>query len=247
MCGRSIFPLGRRFNTICLPCANKWNQRPMPVQTVNQLGNCCAQPHIGGQSAESPMKRSAMPAAVLTRGQRHRRRRGVHRPALFDYRLPLGQLLHSLPPIAAEFGDQRDHSGIDAGHQPIGFLPLVVPAQQTRWRRRANRPWPRPADRGGVRGRHAAGPTALGAPRRARCGGRFRARWRRPKKRKLWRRTPFRSRRTNPKAVQNRYNLIHATVRRCDGAGDPGNTAPSDRCRRCCDHAQRGSVLSIAA
>ena len=30
----------------------------------------------------------------------------------------------------AQFGDQRDHAGVDAGHQPIGFLALVAACQQ---------------------------------------------------------------------------------------------------------------------
>jgi hypothetical protein len=54
--------------------------------------------------------------------------RGVDHLALLHHRLPLGQLLGSLPLLAAELGDQRDHAGVDAGHQPIG-LALVVAAQ----------------------------------------------------------------------------------------------------------------------
>jgi hypothetical protein len=30
----------------------------------------------------------------------------------------------------AQLGDQRDHAGVDAGHQPVGFLPLGVAHQQ---------------------------------------------------------------------------------------------------------------------
>jgi hypothetical protein len=32
--------------------------------------------------------------------------------------------------VAAEFGDERDHAGVDADHQPIGPLALVVAHQQ---------------------------------------------------------------------------------------------------------------------
>ena len=38
--------------------------------------------------------------------------------------------LSSLPLMAAQFGDQRDHAGVDACHQPVGFLALEVAAQQ---------------------------------------------------------------------------------------------------------------------
>jgi hypothetical protein len=31
--------------------------------------------------------------------------------------------------VAAEFGDQRDHAGVEADHQAVGFLALVVPAE----------------------------------------------------------------------------------------------------------------------
>jgi hypothetical protein len=34
-----------------------------------------------------------------------------------------GPIPRRLPPVAAEFGDQRDHAGGDAGHQPIGSFP----------------------------------------------------------------------------------------------------------------------------
>jgi len=44
--------------------------------------------------------------------------------------LPLLQLLGGLALVAAEFGDQRDHPGVDAGHQPVGFLALVAAYQQ---------------------------------------------------------------------------------------------------------------------
>ena len=31
--------------------------------------------------------------------------------------------------MAAQVGDQRDHAGVDAGHQLVGFLALVVARQ----------------------------------------------------------------------------------------------------------------------
>jgi hypothetical protein len=34
------------------------------------------------------------------------------------------------PLAGAQFGNQRDHAGIDAGHQPVGFLATVVAHQQ---------------------------------------------------------------------------------------------------------------------
>jgi hypothetical protein len=34
------------------------------------------------------------------------------------------------PLAGAQFGNQRDHAGIDAGHQPVGLPTLVVPADQ---------------------------------------------------------------------------------------------------------------------
>jgi hypothetical protein len=39
------------------------------------------------------------------------------------------QFLGGLPVVAAQFSDQRDHARVDAGHQRIGFLPLVVAHQ----------------------------------------------------------------------------------------------------------------------
>jgi hypothetical protein len=43
---------------------------------------------------------------------------------LLDAGSPLAQFLGRLALVGAEFGDQRDHAGGDAGHQPIGFLSL---------------------------------------------------------------------------------------------------------------------------
>ena len=44
-------------------------------------------------------------------------------------RLPRLQFLGRLALVTAQSGEQRDHAGVDAGHQPIGFLPLVVAAE----------------------------------------------------------------------------------------------------------------------
>jgi hypothetical protein len=44
--------------------------------------------------------------------------------ALLDAGLSRAQFFGSLALVAAEFADQQDHAGIDAGHQPIGSLPL---------------------------------------------------------------------------------------------------------------------------
>jgi hypothetical protein len=44
--------------------------------------------------------------------------------------LPPLQFLGRLPLVAAEFGDERDHAGVDAGHHPVGFLPLAAARQQ---------------------------------------------------------------------------------------------------------------------
>jgi hypothetical protein len=46
-------------------------------------------------------------------------------------RLPPLQFFGRLALVAVEFGEQRDHARVDARHQPIGFLALVVPAQQS--------------------------------------------------------------------------------------------------------------------
>ena len=66
--------------------------------------------------------------------------------------LPLAQFPDSLALVTAQFGCQRDHAGVDAGHQPIGFHSLTVAHQQpagaagksamsaTRWLRRRSRP-----------------------------------------------------------------------------------------------------------
>ena len=40
--------------------------------------------------------------------------------------LPLAQFRGGLALVAAEFGDQRDHAGIDASHPLVGFLALVL-------------------------------------------------------------------------------------------------------------------------
>jgi hypothetical protein len=48
---------------------------------------------------------------------------GVHRTR---DRLPLAQFLGRLALVTPQLGYQRDHPGIDAGHQPVGFLALVV-------------------------------------------------------------------------------------------------------------------------
>jgi hypothetical protein len=56
--------------------------------------------------------------------QGNRRRRGVDHVTLLDVRLPLARLLGGLPLAGAEFRDQRDHTGVDTDHQPIGLLPL---------------------------------------------------------------------------------------------------------------------------
>ena len=44
--------------------------------------------------------------------------------ALPDARLPLLQFLGGPPLVPAEFGEQRDYPGVDAGHQPICSSPL---------------------------------------------------------------------------------------------------------------------------
>ena len=49
---------------------------------------------------------------------------------LLDASLPLAQFLGGLPLVAAQLGDQRDHAGVDAGHEPIGSPAFVVPAEQ---------------------------------------------------------------------------------------------------------------------
>jgi hypothetical protein len=45
--------------------------------------------------------------------------------------LPLLQFLGELPLVAAQFGERRNRVGVDAGQQPIGFLALIVRAEQT--------------------------------------------------------------------------------------------------------------------
>jgi hypothetical protein len=57
--------------------------------------------------------------------------RSVEGLALLAAGLPLAQFLGGLPGSwPRSFGDQRDHSGVDARHQPIGFLSLVVAHRQ---------------------------------------------------------------------------------------------------------------------
>src|ERR1035437_7808927 len=67
---------------------------------------------------------SSSSAGVIRHAQGDRRRRGVEGLALLDAGLPLLELLGGLALVAAQFGDQRDHSGVGAGHQPIGSFPL---------------------------------------------------------------------------------------------------------------------------
>jgi len=57
------------------------------------------------------------------------RRRNVGGLALLDAGLPLAEFLGRLALVPAEFGEQRDYSEVDAGHQLIGSPALVVPAQ----------------------------------------------------------------------------------------------------------------------
>jgi hypothetical protein len=49
---------------------------------------------------------------------------------LVDVRIPLLQFLGRMALVAAQLGDQRDHAGVDAGHQLIGSLSPVVEHQQ---------------------------------------------------------------------------------------------------------------------
>jgi len=73
------------------------------------------------------------------------------RALLLDAGLPSAQFLGRLPLVAAQFGDQRDHAGVDAG--PAGRLPCLPNAafntthalsgaigQLLRWRGRASPP-----------------------------------------------------------------------------------------------------------
>jgi hypothetical protein len=116
--------------------------------------------------------------------------------------LPLLQLLGGLALVAAEIGDQRDHAGVDARHQPIGFLSFVVAHQQ-------------PAAAAGDIG-HVGAPLledqieagtepipAFGAPRRTRCGRRFRERW--------WRQSASCSSRTREQTTAFNPELAHAS------------------------------------
>jgi hypothetical protein len=49
--------------------------------------------------------------------------------ALLVARLPPAQFFGGMPLVAAQLGDQRDHPGVDADHQPSGFLAPVVAHQ----------------------------------------------------------------------------------------------------------------------
>jgi hypothetical protein len=75
-------------------------------------------------SANPLRSSSSIFARVTDPSQADGRRRGVDHLVLFVVRLPPLQFLGGLALVAAEFGDQRDHSGVDARHQPIGFFPL---------------------------------------------------------------------------------------------------------------------------
>jgi len=66
-------------------------------------------------------RRSLMMARVIAASDASR---GL---ALLDAGPPLLQFLGGLARVAAEFGDQRHQGAVDAGHQPIGVLPLVAP------------------------------------------------------------------------------------------------------------------------
>ena len=44
--------------------------------------------------------------------------------------LPLAQFLGGLLLVGAQYGEQRDYSRVNADHQSIGFLALVVAQQQ---------------------------------------------------------------------------------------------------------------------
>jgi hypothetical protein len=57
-------------------------------------------------------------ASVIAAGETSRDLRSSTR------NLPLAQFLGRLPLVAAQLRDQRDHHGVDAGHQPIRLLPL---------------------------------------------------------------------------------------------------------------------------
>jgi hypothetical protein len=60
----------------------------------------------------------------MARSQFDCRRRGVNHPTLLVVCLPLAEFLGRLPLLVAEFGDQRSHPGIDAGHQSTSSFPL---------------------------------------------------------------------------------------------------------------------------
>src|ERR1035437_5151365 len=77
---------------------------------------------IGGEYfGRLTMAHSRLRAATCNRP-----RRGVDHLALLVVRLPLAQFLGSPPPTVAELSYQRDHAGVDADHQPLGFLALVA-------------------------------------------------------------------------------------------------------------------------
>jgi hypothetical protein len=57
----------------------------------------------------------------------HTEQRGIHNE---DAEVPDKKFLGHLAPVAAQFGDQRNHAGVDAGHQPFRVLAFVVPGEQ---------------------------------------------------------------------------------------------------------------------
>ena len=73
---------------------------------------------------------SSICALATDHDQGNRRLRGVEGLAFLVVRLPRLQFFGRLPIVAAEFGEQRDHGGVDAGHQDVGFLALVVAYQR---------------------------------------------------------------------------------------------------------------------
>jgi hypothetical protein len=73
----------------------------------------------------------AVPAIQVRGALAHRRRRsfeGTNEASITrrssTRALPLAQFPGVLPFVAAEFGEQRDHARVDAGHQPVGSFPL---------------------------------------------------------------------------------------------------------------------------
>jgi hypothetical protein len=65
------------------------------------------------------ISRAMVPAESASCGPRT-----LEQTTAFNGRSSPGQFLGGLALVAAQFGDQRDHAGVDAGHQPIGSLPL---------------------------------------------------------------------------------------------------------------------------